>query len=1220
VEKLKKRLIHNFLFVLLFFSGTGARASLFDSSPFGESTSYIKSWVESASGFKSLAEGTKVVEQALNRDVKDWRIKQIAQIDELLKKIREEKTELLKKLEADRKQLDAELAKHRHVINNPDAAVFADDSLKKLVRIYEERQQILMTSQTLCLSMTGFVEEYLGLLQHHSDEVIYSGVDLLNKIVYKIDEYSYVENQIEIVDEQIKEVEDARKKIDEERIRYQGTLGALYKESAAKERELRSKDSKIDPLQAEYDLLKEKERLLRLRLEKNGFEKSKADDEANLLKFQKIRLAELLIRARRNLAIDSDDITRAKVEKEAHDAMQMAERSRIESIRNEKEMEYERARQRHETTKNHLSSLRAVGREGTAEGIVLQARELLDKNICSALTARLASLDLDINFASVELALKEFSFRALEMRFKLASEDVKITEWIEDLALHKEQLERDAKALSNRKNKANSALPKMQEEIDRLKKKQLELSGGSSGQFVGHDESLKNALHYLFEAKEAVKAQIAHTQRFEVRAAELLRLYQRAFKRYVSLLGELEAKRVSVDIWRRSSRGLSMEMLLRANEEFQSFGRDFLVKVRALLDINILLTGASLGLFAALLLFFAAFVVLRFILRFLLLFARRRLQLFISYQKGTFVFWYLNVVLLFFDAALRQFSLLFPLLFVYVHMWIPFDYFGMLKFTHASFLLIAFYAATIVVLVHTAADFISELRVLNARLSYFFFSERSQRRILLLLNLLFYSSAISIPLRAAFIAYDPKYDFLPTLIFAVYSLAVTVVLAFFFEKDDFINLVSGRSPFWLNLRQAIDDYFYPVFAFALSLCLLSNPYVGYVRLASYLAMYLPISLAAIWLAARLYEMLRNQVLWIFIEERDDELVERFEHAKVYYGYFVTTSFFLFVLFVAGGLSRILGLKYGYGHLWTLLSEEWLVRAPFTDSAHVYVGFLEAFYLYTFWTGGYLASTCLNKFILAKVFEVFGTEPGAQNTYSRILHVAVLIFSLLLGLIYIRLGQLASVMTAALILIGGFGAKDLVADFVAGLLILLERQIEIGHYITADSMRGTVHKISARSTIIRTQQNYFVVIPNRTLISHSIVNWGAGRFSVGFELSVTVGYESDPEVVISILRKILNAHALILRVPAPSVRLENFSQHGADYFVRAFVSIRKVREQWEVAGDVRVALYKAFREKGIVFPYPRLIMYNKNTQPDDASTFFKVKFDDAPDDGMGRRVE
>ena len=81
------------------------------------------------------------------------------------------------------------------------------------------------------------------------------------------------------------------------------------------------------------------------------------------------------------------------------------------------------------------------------------------------------------------------------------------------------------------------------------------------------------------------------------------------------------------------------------------------------------------------------------------------------------------------------------------------------------------------------------------------------------------------------------------------------------------------------------------------------------------------------------------------------------------------------------------------------------------------------------------------------------------------------------------------MVGGLLLVGvGFGLRDQIADYFAGVLVLLERPLEIGHYVQAGEHEGKVHRISARATTLRTARNFFIVIPNRDLISKPIVNW------------------------------------------------------------------------------------------------------------------------------------
>ena len=193
----------------------------------------------------------------------------------------------------------------------------------------------------------------------------------------------------------------------------------------------------------------------------------------------------------------------------------------------------------------------------------------------------------------------------------------------------------------------------------------------------------------------------------------------------------------------------------------------------------------------------------------------------------------------------------------------------------------------------------------------------------------------------------------------------------------------------------------------------------------------------------------------------------------------------------------------------------------------------------------------------------------------------------MGLGSIHLEQFIFWVGGLLVLGLGFSLKDIVSDFVAGFLVLIERTIEIGNFVQLDdNTRGTVHKISARATTIRTAKNFSIIVPNKDLISKPIINWGQGRLAVGFEVTFLVSYKSDPAEVKKIMLEVIGKHSAILKVPSIVIRLEDFSEDGLKFFARAFISSRRVRDQWDIASDLRFALLKEFAENDIVIPFPQ----------------------------------
>gem|GEM_PF-1829602 len=1182
------------------------------------SKNHSGSWLESMTGnlfgLKTLAESTRAVEQVFNRDETVLRVQKIEALEQKLKKLREEKLKALKMFDLRRLSIIGFASKLRRGEVSEEIARLGEDTQKKILALNDEQEQVINGILRVWATILGVVEENIETFQAQSDVVVRKGEDLSKKIPYSIEDWTFVEMEIEEVDDQIKKEMDSRNIVLPERTSLFDQLDFLKKEFATKKRELeqpirrgeissyeeQEESNKRSVLQKERDLLADKISLTEVKIKKIDLDLSAVDDGIALLRARNQKLLALVAKIKNNLIIESFDLNRLKAKKEEQEAFLGVERDRIRAILNEKTFEKERIRERYEQVKTNLATLRAAGKENTPEGLLYQAKESLDKNIIKALTGQISLLSADDDLAHALAMEKGFSYTKVNIRYLLLTEGEISRSLIEEINTIRRKLEYDIKTYEARKNDA-LASHHMQEEQDRLKKRLIEVSKTDLG------DKGKEIIASLNDARESVRHQSANALKISSRASELLKIYQRVLRQCIGTINDLEARRVNVNIWRRSSRGISMVMMLRATEELQHFSKMVFWKIYDFFDffsfLRLISWALLVGLFLSFIVYWSGFIIAGHVLQFL----RRRLQLFVSYQNGTFIFWYLNVLLLFFDAALRQIQAVYMLLFLYIHFKFKLTYWGLLSFFAGPVGFSGFFLCSAPVWVYLANDFLSELRLLNARLSYFFFGERNQKRTTLLLDVLFYSTAITLPLRSALLMFSSKYEFLPNVLFAIYSLLVIVALALFFEKDDFTGLFFGRSDFWLRARESVDRYFYPLFFFFVLLCLLANPYVGYSQLAWYLAFFVPVSVGVVFCALFLYGVLRERVVWVFIEQRDDELVSRFENAKVYYGFFVTVSFFALCFFMVAVLSQIWGLQYNFARLWTAVCDEWV----FSHDG-IKIGIIEILTVYLFVVCGYLVMTLLDRFILSKVYEVFGAEPGAQNTFSRIFRIIFLLLSFMLGLSYVKLAAMVLPVLISICVGAALASRDFVADFVAGLLILLERQIEIGHYISIENTRGLVHKISARSTIIRTAQNYFVVIPNRHLISHSLFNWGGGKISVGFEFTVTVGYENDPDLVMTLIRKVLNAHALVLRVPPAVIRLDNFAPSAADYFVRGFVSIRKVREQWDVASDIRVALYKLFREKGVVFPFPKMILYQNQNKPDDAEAFFKFNFDPTAD--------
>ncbi|MCZ4282774.1 mechanosensitive ion channel [Kiloniella laminariae] len=175
---------------------------------------------------------------------------------------------------------------------------------------------------------------------------------------------------------------------------------------------------------------------------------------------------------------------------------------------------------------------------------------------------------------------------------------------------------------------------------------------------------------------------------------------------------------------------------------------------------------------------------------------------------------------------------------------------------------------------------------------------------------------------------------------------------------------------------------------------------------------------------------------------------------------------------------------------------------------------------------------------------------------------------------------------------GFGLQSIVNNFVSGLILIFERPIKQGDWVVVGTEEGIVKKIKVRATEIETFDRASVIIPNSNLISGTMKNWThktkIGRISV----LVGVSYDSDEEQVRDLLVELASAHPALLNKPGPYVLFTGFGASSLDFSLRAF--LRDVEDSASVASDLRFAIRKAFREKGIEIPFPQHDLHIRTT--------------------------
>ena len=231
------------------------------------------------------------------------------------------------------------------------------------------------------------------------------------------------------------------------------------------------------------------------------------------------------------------------------------------------------------------------------------------------------------------------------------------------------------------------------------------------------------------------------------------------------------------------------------------------------------------------------------------------------------------------------------------------------------------------------------------------------------------------------------------------------------------------------------------------------------------------------------------------------------------------------------------------------------------------------------------------------------ERGAREALITLFGYVGFIVAVLIGLTQagVDLGGLA-IVSGALALGIGFGMQEIANNFVSGLILLFERPIRAGDFVTVGDVEGFVRSIRIRATEIETLDNQNVLVPNSELISGRVTNWVLRDTFGRLRVVVGVAYGSDIEKVREILEAVANEHPEAItdgRAPAPRALFMGFGDSSLDFELR--VRIARIDRRFSVQSDINFSIDQAFREANITIPFPQrdlhLISFPEQQKPE-----------------------
>lgn len=222
------------------------------------------------------------------------------------------------------------------------------------------------------------------------------------------------------------------------------------------------------------------------------------------------------------------------------------------------------------------------------------------------------------------------------------------------------------------------------------------------------------------------------------------------------------------------------------------------------------------------------------------------------------------------------------------------------------------------------------------------------------------------------------------------------------------------------------------------------------------------------------------------------------------------------------------------------------------------------------------------------------RPATRQLAVKAAEIAIfgIAFLVLMNILGISLTSLA-VLGGAIGVGLGFGLQKIAANFISGVILLLEGQATVGDYVELDGGEaGTIVKTTARAMILETYDGRWIVVPNEDFITTRVTNYSDGGSANRYEAPFSVSYDTDINLVPDIIEKAVSKLDFVLSEPdKPDCELRAFADSGVEFAVEFWVNgIDDGKNKF--TPQVLFAIWNALKEHDIEIPYPQQVLHHK----------------------------
>ncbi len=222
-------------------------------------------------------------------------------------------------------------------------------------------------------------------------------------------------------------------------------------------------------------------------------------------------------------------------------------------------------------------------------------------------------------------------------------------------------------------------------------------------------------------------------------------------------------------------------------------------------------------------------------------------------------------------------------------------------------------------------------------------------------------------------------------------------------------------------------------------------------------------------------------------------------------------------------------------------------------------------------------------IVQRILAKNNVDPAIEHFVSSLVSWTLLFFVVIasLGQLGIQTASFVAILGAAGLAVG-LALQGSLANFAAGVLILIFRPFKVGDFIEVAGVSGVVQKIQIFTTELHSPDNKKIIVPNGGVISGNITNYSANE-TRRVDMVFGIGYSDDIDAAKAVLQSVVASEPRVLGVPAPTIAVVELADSSVNLVCRPWVN---TADYWDVYFNITEAAKKALDAQGISIPFPQ----------------------------------